>query len=361
MPAKPYEPGSACAATSVALIVASMVSRDRFRRVALAVGLFLLAPMVGEWLPGNQPITAIGSLAELAPMYGGGALLVRELARRTGRGWPTMCLLAAAYALFKDGPVDQMLWNPQHGGFAIGTVYAGAQVPVLGTSVRLLQDVLATHAVWSICVPIAMVETFTSQRRTRPWLGGVGFTVTSVLFAGGAAFLCYSQLRSQHFMASAGQLSAVAVLITALIVAAFVMGRHPSRARDGDAPSPRLAGAAAFGLAGLYWCARLLVHSWSWLAVIGWCVLVGAALTFFSRWSRSRGWSAHHRLGLAAGGLLTYTWVGFVHGQSMPGSPIVGLVGGFVFAVGSIVLLAPAIRIVHRETSHGELVPEGGW
>jgi hypothetical protein len=32
----------------------------------------------------------------LAPMSGGGALLIREVARRAGRGWPTVLLLAAA-------------------------------------------------------------------------------------------------------------------------------------------------------------------------------------------------------------------------------------------------------------------------
>jgi hypothetical protein len=36
-------------------------------------------------------------LFALAPLTAGGALLIREVARRTNRGWPTMLLLALAF------------------------------------------------------------------------------------------------------------------------------------------------------------------------------------------------------------------------------------------------------------------------
>lgn len=95
-------------------------ARARHHRLRSALGIFLLAPLIGEFLLGNQPITALPSVFLLAPLYGGGALLVRETARRAGRGWPTMILLGAAYALIEEGPVDQMLWNPHYGGFDLG-------------------------------------------------------------------------------------------------------------------------------------------------------------------------------------------------------------------------------------------------
>ena len=56
------------------------------RRIAPAVGLFFLAPLAAEFLLGNLPITLLAGLALLAPMYGGGALLIREVTRRVGRG-----------------------------------------------------------------------------------------------------------------------------------------------------------------------------------------------------------------------------------------------------------------------------------
>lgn len=68
-----------------------------------ALGLFLLAPFIGEFLLGNLTIGELGLGPVLAPLYGCGALLVREVARRTGRGWPTMVMLAAAYTLTEEG------------------------------------------------------------------------------------------------------------------------------------------------------------------------------------------------------------------------------------------------------------------
>ena len=60
------------------------------RRIAPAVGLFFLAPLVAEFLLGNLPVTVLPALVLLAPLYGGGALLIREVTRRAGRGVPPM-------------------------------------------------------------------------------------------------------------------------------------------------------------------------------------------------------------------------------------------------------------------------------
>ena len=86
---------------------------DRARRVAPAVGLFFLAPLVGEYLLGNVSIVEIWALPVLALLYGSGAILIREVARRTGRGWPTMLVLGLAYGLIEAGLIDQTLSSRQ--------------------------------------------------------------------------------------------------------------------------------------------------------------------------------------------------------------------------------------------------------
>jgi hypothetical protein len=97
--------------------------------------LFLLAPYIGEFVLGNQPITAFPTLVLLAPMYGGGALLIREVARRTTGGWPVIIVLAAAYALLEEGPIDQMLFNPAYLG--LDSFAEQAPIPGLGISASL--------------------------------------------------------------------------------------------------------------------------------------------------------------------------------------------------------------------------------
>jgi hypothetical protein len=75
------------------------------RRVAPALGLFFLSPLVGEFLLGNVSIDALPIGLTMAPMYGGGAVLIREVARRAGKGWPTMILLALAFGAIEEGLV----------------------------------------------------------------------------------------------------------------------------------------------------------------------------------------------------------------------------------------------------------------
>src|SRR5687768_1163936 len=144
-------------------------SVSTLRRLAPAIGLFLLAPFVGEFLLGNITMEGLLIGVFLAPMYGGGAVLVRELARRYGGGWPTIALLACAYALIEEGPLDQLLWNDSYPGG--DSVHSASYVPVLGTSFALMQSGVVLTAVWSCYVIIALVETRVPDRRTTPWLG----------------------------------------------------------------------------------------------------------------------------------------------------------------------------------------------
>jgi hypothetical protein len=322
-------------------------------RLLLAFSLFLLPPLVGEWLLGNQPITELASLILLAPMYGSGALLVREVARRAGRGWPTMILLAAAYALIEEGPIDQMFWNPHYGGFDMGAAYASTHIPLLDTSIQMLQDVLSMHTIWSICVPIALIETFSRDERTRPWLGNFGLGATGIVFGAGSVFLAYSQVQSEDFMAPPGQFTAMVAAIVALIMVAFMVGRRPSPTLDAAAPNPWVVGAVTFCASSLYWGRDFLPESLSpWVIVGAWFVLVTAAMTLFTRWSRSRGWGAAHRLALAGGALLTYVWVGFEQGQYLDVSRTTSLLGNIVFGAGALILLAAAARTLPRQTPH---------
>ncbi|MBO2453512.1 hypothetical protein J4573_40920 [Actinomadura barringtoniae] len=310
------------------------------------LGLLLLAPLVGEYLLGNTPVTDFGSLPLYLPLYGCGALLIREVARRTGHGWPTMLLLGAAYGLWEEGPVDQMLWNPRYGGFDFGLTYAGTHVPFLGTSVALLQDVVSMHMIWSICVPIALVEAFRRDRQ-RPWLGRVGLAITALVLAAGSAGLAAIQYAANgHFMASAWQWTVGLVLIGGLILAAFLVPRVPKRQGESAAPSPWLAGCAAFALTSAYWVGQAVLRDRvsDWVLVIGWLALAAIAVAVGISWSHCRGWGAQHRAAVAVGALLTYVWVGFTHASDMGVSLSTALIGNIIFGTGALVLAAAALR-----------------
>lgn len=60
--------------------------------------LILLAPLVAEVLPGSTPLTMPGLLLLDLLIYGPGALLIRELVRRRGRGWASILLVGPSMA-----------------------------------------------------------------------------------------------------------------------------------------------------------------------------------------------------------------------------------------------------------------------
>jgi hypothetical protein len=323
-------------------------------RLRLAWTLFFLAPLIGEFLLGNQPVTALPAVLILAPMYGGGAVLIREVTRRAGRGRPTMIVLAAAYALVEEGPIDQMLWNPHYGGYDMAGAYAGTYVPFLGTSIGMLQDVLSIHTVWSICVPIALMETFARDsydaRGPRPWLGNLGLPLIALAFVADSAFLAYEQQRSEHFMASPAQLTGCGAVIVVLIALAFRLPAHPAPRRSATVPRPWIVGATAFAAASFHWARGGLLPAGAsdWIDTGFWLLVAAGFLIAAIRWSRSPAWSAAHRLALTAGAVLTYVWVGFTQSPTL-GIPLpTALAGSTVFSLAALLLLTHAHRTLHR-------------
>ncbi|MGH3379648.1 MAG: hypothetical protein ACRDP6_33435 [Actinoallomurus sp.] len=325
----------------------------RRARLGSALALFLLAPLVGEFLLGNQPITQLPALFLLAPMYGGGALLVRETARRTGHGWPTMVLLAAAYALIEEGPIDQMLWNPHYGGFDMGAAYASTHIPLLGMSVAMLQDVLTMHTVWSICVPIALIEVFGPEPQHR-WLGNIGLPIVGLLFVASSVFLAVAQAHSEHYVASTALFAGATGVILALIVTAFLLRRGPAAGLAGATPRPWVAFSAAFAVSSLYWLRDTLLpeHISDWVPVTGWFVLAGGFAALCVRWSRSRDWGPAHRLALAGGALLTYVWLGFSQARDMDAPYATAMLGNVIFGLSALALLTTATRALNRRNAH---------
>ncbi|MCP2338659.1 hypothetical protein [Actinomadura rupiterrae] len=254
------------------------------RRALPAVGLFFLSPVVGEMLLGATSIDAIGLLPLLALLYGGGTLLIREVVRRTGCGWCSVLLLGAAYALLEEGLLDQMIFNAHYSG-NYDMVYV-TYVPFLGTGVYGVLSVLAVHGVWSVTVPIVLMEGMMPDRADEPWLGRVGLAVTVALFGLGIVMVGAGTYSDTHFMAPWPKLARTAVAVVLLVAAAFRIRRPRPGSADRDAPRPLLAGAAAFVLTSVF----MKVLQPTWWGVSAALVVAAVALALGLHWSRARGW-----------------------------------------------------------------------
>ncbi|MGC2298447.1 MAG: hypothetical protein WA476_06565, partial [Acidobacteriaceae bacterium] len=194
------------------------------RNIPAAITLFFTAPLVAEYLLGNLPIKMLIALVALAPMYGGGALLIRELVRRTGRGWPTILLLGSAYTLVEEGFTTQSLFNPDYLKMQMHLL-DHAWMPFLHISAWWTLFMFNLHTFWSISVSIALVEALFPAQRQQPWLGRVGDSVVALLFLIGCAAGTGITLRSDHFVASPMQFLCAGLGCVAFILAAFLIPR----------------------------------------------------------------------------------------------------------------------------------------
>ncbi|HEX7361604.1 MAG TPA: hypothetical protein VF283_14030 [Bryobacteraceae bacterium] len=305
-------------------------------RLGLAIGLFFLAPLLAEFLLGNLPITMLGALVVLAPLYGGCALLIRESVRRTGHGWPSIVILGLAYGIFEEAFTTQSLFNPNYLGLHLHLLDP-AYIPALGIGAWWTVFVLTIHTAFSISASIALIEAFAPENPTAPWLGRTGLTITGLLFIFGAVASTLIGYIHDHFLASPAQLVSAAVICVILALIAF---RTPqwNAAATAWVPNPWLA--AAFALAA--GSAILLIPSrLGWGAATAILAVDAIVLAAVLSWSRSLLWNMRHKLALAAGAALAYGWHSFFE------TPAVGQMnwvraGNAIFLAAAVVLIAAA-------------------
>jgi hypothetical protein len=311
------------------------------RRVAPAILLFFLAPLVAEFLLGDFTVEYLFALVLLAPMYGGGAILIREVTRRTGRGWPSIVLLALAYGVFEEGITTQSLFDPD---YAHAHLLDKGFIPALGIAVPWTLFVLALHTVWSISVPIALVEGLTGRRRTVPWLRAPGVVVAAVLFGIGSVATLATSYATDHFLAPWPALVVVLVVVVALAVTALRLPPAPVPAAPAGgtaAPSAWVPFVATLAAGAAFMFAQNL-PTWAGVAVL--VAAAAVAVVAVRTWSRRTGWGAPHRLALAGGALLTYAWHGFLMQPVGGDGPVVTPVSHAVFGLAALGLLALELR-----------------
>lgn len=309
-------------------------------RLSPAGRLFWLSPWVAEFLLGNIAIDGIFGLLFIAPLYGGAALLIRETARRRGAGWSSIITLAAAYAIFEEGLVTQMLFNASYPGTAASEAMSLGHLG--GVNILTALASVSLHTIWSISVPIALVESLSQSRGEAPWLSRTEYLALTVIFGGGAVLLFCTEYQERHFLATPLQLASASALAAALVAIALSLPNVFTESPERSAPHPAVAGAAAFLLSGLLLAS---VDNRGWPGVICWVLTAGALGVLTFRWSHSAGWTSLHRASLASGLLMTYAWLGFPQAPALGSAGLIDTVGNAIFAVIAVIIAAQSVRV----------------
>jgi hypothetical protein len=338
------------------------------RRFAPVLVLALLAIAVPEILFGSTPLSSPGQILVNLPIYAGGVVVIRELARRRNAGCPQVAMLGAAYGLIEEGLALGSIVNPDL--FNAGLV--GGRW--LGVNWTWTEWTLGYHAVWTASIPILLAELLFPARRAEPWLGTIGLTVAGLIYLAGLVFMTLII----HLVVAPGYmppvLPTVAIGLAVVGLGMVALGRagaatvseHAASATaataarsaatadsapEARAPSPWLVGLLTLLVAGAWFGLLLLpgpvkYSAWVLAPMALDLVLVGSVICLVRRWSGdTRGWTDLHRLALAAGPLpISMLW-GLVYVTA--GQPVarVSELVSCALAIGLVALLA---RHIHR-------------
>lgn len=301
-------------------LIAGRVEQRRPRVWPAVLVLFLLPGLTAEPLTGSTPILVyflnpISGIVNTL-LYGSGALLIREVARRRRLGWASVILMGAAYGVFEEGLVVNTWanpWLPQvcvvvHGK-ARGICDYG-RVGAINWS--WASSLTVFHALVSITIPILLVELLFPRVARLPWLGRRSRWLFVVALLLVFAFGLLINAASYHQHHRPGPLLGP-YLFEALLMAAFIwLALRLKQGRERTAPSskraPRL------------WALRILAFIMILLNTALPSIFQGAKVPFQAEYvaygvfitltfwrlrvvSRRIGWSDEHRLALATGAL----------------------------------------------------------
>jgi hypothetical protein len=290
----------------------------RLRTWPAILTLFLLPGITAEMLTGSTPIlvylTNPISFVTNTLLYGSGAILMREVARRRGLGWHSILLLGAAYGTFEEGLVVNTWANPWLPQVCVVTKGVATGIcdysRVGGINLAWALSLTLFHAVISITVPILLVELLFPRRATLPWLGRkapLAFVFAEMLvLAFGLLFNVVSYRQHGFDGPYVGPYLAEVALMAVFIVLALNIS--PGRRPANDRRAPRLWTLRLFGFFALLlgialpsvfqgakapFAIELAVYALV-LALASWRV---------ARWARRASWNERHMLALASGGL----------------------------------------------------------
>jgi hypothetical protein len=329
------------------LIPVTTTEQHRIRRwrPAPVFGLLVVAPWAAECSWGGFPAEQLPLVVLfLGPVYGGAAVLIREVVRRTGGGWPATALLAAAFGVVQAGLVDQSLFNQRFLDdtqfAAAGPAAAATLVPGIGVSAAQALDFLGNHVVLSICAPIALVEALaTPSRRARPWLGRRGLVCVGILYVLGSLLIFADDDGRKGFLLGPAQAALAGGAVAALVAAALLpRWRRSPGCRPGQLPHPLLLGAVVLAAHLIGW----FTSGWAGIGVrLVVAVLVVAAVV---AWSRRPGWSRAHVVAGWSAGLVAAAAAAWAVPTYAPASAASAVIGDATVGLVALALVVAAYR-----------------
>lgn len=291
------------------------------RRIAPAFALIVLAPLLAEVLPGATRFSSLQVFPVEMTIWGGGAMMIRELVRRRRLGWANMLALALALAVAEECIIQQTSYAPLI-FYIKGAVWGRS----LGVNYVYFLWAAVYEAVLVVLLPVTLTELLFPSRREAGWLSRAGWAILLALFVLGslAAWFLWTQLVRVQVLHLGAYTPSVAHLAAGLaaIAVLFWLGLGSPRARLAGLAAPKAPPAPwLVALAGAIWAVAWFVlevlafgimpELSPAVAVFGGLAVCAVMLWVVPGWTKHPGWSDRHRAWLIAGTMLATMGVFF--------------------------------------------------
>jgi hypothetical protein len=203
----------------------------KWRAVAPVATLIFLSPVLTELLAGVLRVTTLWLLIPEMAVYGLAAVLIREVARRSQRGWGTILLLGLAFGVAEECVILQTSLTPQF--FPAGTASFGWAA---GVQWIYLIALVIYESVYAIVISIALAELLFPDRRNDSWLTRRAIVVAGVVLALSSVgvWWLWSHVGLQRFGPTTYQAPPITIALALVAIVALIgVGLAlPRRRRD---------------------------------------------------------------------------------------------------------------------------------
>jgi hypothetical protein len=315
--------------------------------------LLILAPVISEVLSGSTRFSILFVLIPEVMVWGGGALLCRELVRRWRAGAISLLMLGLALSIAEEFIIQQTSIaplsfpgaNPTYGRY-------------LGINWVYLLFMLGFESVWVVLIPVQVTELVFPDRRDHPWLRKRGIIATCIAFLVGSRLAWYGwtqqarpRLHADPYHPPATLILIGVASILALIGLAWLLRGygHSGQVASRQPANPWLIGfkacifgAAWFELIGLIFVPHPIPV---WIPLSAGPVWALIAFLIVRYWSAARDWRYIHRFALSFGAVLGCMAISDV---SSAGWTRVDLIAKFVFQFSAVIAFLLLARKVWK-------------
>jgi len=297
--------------------------RPFLQRLAPGLSLMILAPLIAELLPGATRLSSAFVFPIEVIIWGGGALIARELTCRRSLGWVGLVLLALALSVAEECLIQQTSFAPLVVKIQ-GVEYARA----FGVNYVYLLWALLYESLFVVVIPVGLSHLLFAKRAGEPWLNWIGASLIGLFFVPAcfAAWYGWNQIaRVQVFhlepynlpahLAVAGVVGIAVLIGTALLAGPAWSARF---AKPLPLPHPALlfllAAAVSVALFALEVLAFGIAPAVPPIFAVALAAIVAVGLLMVPRWRAAPAWQAQHEFAALYGATLSnlaITFVGF--------------------------------------------------